>query len=556
MFATAWSVCLALGTAAAAAEPTYDVVVYGGTSGGVVAAVQTARMGRSVVLIEPGKHLGGLSSGGLGATDIGNKRAIGGIARDFYARVRKHYGRPEAWTCEDLDKYRARSRFHIDDETMWGFEPHVAEAIFEAMVREANVPVVRGERLDLARGVEKDATRIVALRMESGKVFKAKMFIDTTYEGDLMAKAGVSYTVGRESNARYGETLNGNQVARAVYHQFVKAVDPYVRPGDPASGLLPGIEPQAPGEDGQGDRRVQAYCFRMCTTDVPENRRPWPKPAGYDPRRYELLLRNFEAGDARVPWAPVPMPNRKTDTNNNFAISTDNIGMNYDYPDGDHAARQRIVREHETYQKGLLWTLANSPRVPEKIRLQFQTWGLAKDEFPDNENWPHQLYVREARRMTSAYVMTEQNCTGKRAAEDPVGLGAYGMDSHNIRRYVDARGHVRNEGDVEVGGFTPYPVSYRSIVPKASECTNLLVPVCLSATHISYGSIRMEPVFMILGQSAATAAVQGIEAGTSVQQLDYPKLRERLLRDGQVLAWTLPKRSPATPGRPVKRSGK
>jgi hypothetical protein len=530
---------------AVAAEPAYDVVVYGGTSAGVAAAVQVARMGKSAVLIEPGRHLGGLTSGGLGATDIGNKQAIGGIAREFYARVRKHYAKPEAWTHESLDQYRKRSGFHIDDQTMWGFEPHVAEAIFEAMIREAHVPVVRGERLDLARGVEKSGARIVAIRMESGRRFAARMFIDATYEGDLMAKAGVSYTIGRESNAQYGETLNGSQVARSVHHQFVKALDPYLRPGDPASGLLPGIEPGPPGEDGQGDHRVQAYCFRICTTDVAANRRPWPKPEGYDPRRYEILLRNFEAGDHRVPWAPVPMPNRKTDTNNNFAVSTDNIGMNYDYPDGDYAARERIVREHETYQKGLCWTLANSPRVPANVRREFQRLALAKDEFTDNGNWPHQLYVREARRMVSDYVMTEGNCTGRRVAEDSAGLGAYGMDSHNIRRYVDSLGHVRNEGDVQVGGFSPYPVSYRSIVPKASQCTNLLVPVCLSASHIAYGSIRMEPVFMILGQSAATAAVQTIDAGTTVQGVDYTRLRARLVRDGQVLVWTGPKHSPA-----------
>jgi len=545
MLAIAFSVCLTVGTTASAAEPQYDVVVYGGTSAGVAAAVQVARMDKSVVLIEPGRHLGGLSSGGLGATDIGNKQAIGGIAREFYARVRKHYAEPAAWTHETLDQYRKRSGFHIDEQTMWGFEPHVAEAIFAAMVREAKVRVVRGERLDLARGVEKNGPRIVAVRMESGRRFAARMFIDATYEGDLMAKAGVSYTIGRESNAQYGETLNGGQVAHSVHHQFVKAVDPYLRPGDRPSGLLPGIEPGPPGEDGQGDHRVQAYCFRICTTDVPANRRPWEKPEGYDPRRYELLLRNFEAGDLRVPWAPVPMPNRKTDTNNNFAVSTDNIGMNYDYPDGDYAARERIVREHETYQKGLCWTLANSPRVPEKVRREFQRLALAKDEFTDNGNWPQQLYVREARRMVSDYVMTEANCTGRRVADDPVGLGAYGMDSHNIRRYVDSQGHVRNEGDVQVGGFSPYPVSYRSIVPRASQCTNLLVPVCLSASHIAYGSIRMEPVFMMLGQSAATAAVRAIDSATTVQGVDYAKLRARLARDGQVLAWKGPKQSTA-----------
>jgi len=540
---------------AACGQTTYDVVVYGGTSAGVTAAIQTARMGKTAILIEPGRHVGGLTSGGLGATDIGNKQAIGGMAREFYARVRKHYDRPEAWKHQTLAEYRKVRSTLVDDETMWGFEPRVAEQILLEMLAEAKVPVVRGQRLDLARGVKKQGPRIVAIVMESGREFRGRMFIDATYEGDLMAKAGVSYMVGREPNARFGETLNGVQVARAVHHQFTKPVDPFVRPGDPASGLLPGVHAGPPGEDGQGDRRVQAYCFRMCTTDAPENRRPWPKPADYDPLRYELVLRNCEAGDLRIPWSPTGMPNRKTDTNNNFAISTDNIGMNYDYPEGDYATRERILKEHETYQKGLMWTLANHPRVHEQVRRQFQTWALAKDEFTDNDNWPHQLYVREARRMVSDYVMTELDCTGKRVAPDPVGLGAYGMDSHHTQRYVDANGHARNEGDVQVGGFSPYPISYRSIVPKASECTNLLVPVCLSATHISYGSIRMEPVFMILGQSSATAAVEAIQADCDVQKIDYAGLRKRLLDDKQVLRWTGPRRSPVAGVDPKKLPG-
>lgn len=532
----------ALAATAEAKDETYDVVVYGGTSGGIVAAVQVARMGKSVVLVEPGKHLGGLTTGGLGATDIGNKGAIGGISREFYHRVFLHYQKPDAWKQETPEQYRESKRGRsIDKDTMWGFEPHVAEAIFEAMLREAGVPVVRSQRLDLANGVRKDGMRITAIVMESGRSLAGRMFIDATYEGDLMAKAGVSYAVGRESNRQYGETLNGVQTKRAVYHQFVKPVDPYVRPGDPASGLLPGVQDGQPGEDGEGDRRVQAYCYRMCTTDVPENRVAWPKPEGYDPSRYELLLRNFEAGDLRVPWAPSQMPNRKTDTNNNFAISTDNLGMNYDYPDSDYATRDRIVREHENYQKGLMWTLANSPRVPEAVRKVFQTWGLAKDEFKDTGNWPHQLYVREARRMVSDYVMTEHHCRWEATAPDPVGLAAYGMDSHHVQRYVKKDGHAWNEGDVQVGVAGPFPISYRSLVPKVGQCTNLLVPVCLSASHIAYGSIRMEPVFMILGQSAATAAVQAIEGNQSVQAVEYGKLRERLAADGQILAWSGPK---------------
>ena len=459
-FATLLATTIA--TMAAAAQPNYDIVVYGGTPSGIMAAIQGARMGKAVVLIEPGRHLGGLTSGGLGATDIGNKRAIGGLAREFYHRVYQHYQRPDAWRRQTAEEYRRQSGHMVDVDTMWGFEPHVAEGVFNTMLRKARVSVVLGQRLDLNGGVKKDGLRITAVVMESGKTFRGRVFIDATYEGDLLAKAGVSYTVGREPNAKYGETLNGVQVRMAVHHQFVRPVDPFVRPGEPASGLLPGVQAGRPSEDGCGDDRVQAYNFRICATDAAENRRPWPKPSPYDPRQYELLLRNFEAGDLRVPWSPIAMPNRKTDSNNNFAVSTDNIGMNYGYPDGDYATRERILQEHDRYQKGLMWTLANSPRVPEAVRREFQTWGLAKDEFADNDNWPRQLYVREGRRMVGEYVMTEQNCRGIRVATDSVGLAAYGMDSHHVERYVDADGHARNEGDVQVPVAGPYPISYRS----------------------------------------------------------------------------------------------
>jgi FAD dependent oxidoreductase len=384
--------------------------------------------------------------------------------------------------------------------------------------------------------VEKQGTRIVSIRMESGRVFAGSVFIDATYEGDLMAQAGVSYRVGREANSVYGETLDGVQVQHAVSHQFVVPVDPYLVAGNPASGLLPGIEPHPPAADGTGDCRVQAYCFRLCMTDVPENRIPWPKPADYDPRRYELLLRNFEAGDHRVPWKPDAIPNRKTDTNNNYAVSIDDIGTNYAYPDGDYATRARIIAEHTSYEQGLLWTLANSPRVPPRIRATFERFGLAADEFVDNGHWPHQLYVREARRMVSDYVMTQHDCQGKRRADDAVGLAAYTMDSHNVERYV-RDGRVWNEGDVQVGHFPPYPIAYRSLCPKKTECTNLLVPTCPSASHIAFGSIRMEPVFMVLGQSAATAGVMAIESQSSVQDVEVKRLQQRLVSDGQILKW-------------------
>jgi len=524
-------------------QSTYDIVVYGGASGGIAAALQAKRMGKTVLLIEPGNHLGGLSSGGLGATDIGNKAAIGGIAREFYRLLGTHYSQDQAWTHQKPGEYKSRRSKGAEAE-MWTFEPHVAEATFEKMLADHKVPVLKRQRLDLKQGVQKKQGRIESIKMESGLVIKGTVFIDATYEGDLMAVAGVSYHVGRESNATYGETLNGIQTRNAVYHQFVKPVDPYVIPGDPKSGLLPGVQQEGPGgADGEGDHRVQAYCFRMCTTDVPENQREWVKPANYDPRRYELLLRNFEAGDLRAPWSPTLMPNRKTDTNNNFAISTDDIGMNYEYPDADYQKREQIIQEHLTYQQGLMWTLANHPRVPAAVRKQFQTWKPAKDEFQDTNGWPFQLYIREARRLVSEYVMSEKNCMSELVAEDSVGMGAYTMDSHHQQRYA-INGKALNEGDVQVGVPNPYPISYRSIRPKKEECQNLLVPVAMAASHIAYGSIRMEPVFMVLGQSAATAACQAIDAKKAVQDIDYPQLRKRLLQDKQVLAWEGPRRVP------------
>jgi hypothetical protein len=533
---------LLLAGQARAAVCEYDVVVYGGTPAGISAAVQTVRLGKTVVLIEPGQYLGGMTTGGLGATDIGNKGAIGGIAREFYQRIRKYYADDAHWTHERRADFKGRGH-EPNDDAAWTFEPHVATKIVDELLREHNVPVVLRQRLDLARGVTKEGARVIAIRTEAGDVYRGKVFIDATYEGDLLAKAGCSYHVGREANATYGETLNGVQVRNATHHQFVKRVDPFVRPGDPSSGLVPRVHAGLPGVDGEGDRRVQTYNLRLFATDRPENRRPWPKPAGYDEKQYELLLRNFEAGDLRLPWNPVLMPNRKTDSNNNFAFSTDDIGSNYDYPDGDYVTRERIWREHLDYTKGLMWTLANHPRVPPVVREHFTTWGMAKDEFTDNDNWPHQLYVREARRLAGEYVMIEQNCRGTRVADDSVGLAAYTMDSHNVQRYVANDGRVLNEGDVQVGGFPPYPLSYRSLVPKTGECSNLLLPVCLSASHISYGSIRMEPVFFVLGQSAATAAALAIDDGVPVQRVDYPKLRDRLVRDKQVLAWTGPRRA-------------
>jgi hypothetical protein len=530
----------------AAAAQTYDVVIYGGTSAGIAAGIQVRRMGGSVVVLSPESRIGGLTTGGLGQTDIGNKAAIGGLARDFYRRVRAYYADPAHWRWEKQEEYRdsGQSRSAAGEEAMWTFEPSAALAIMQGLVREFDVPVITQARLDRTplvagrpqvRGVIKEGARIVAIRLENGDVYRGRTFIDATYEGDLLAGAGVTYLVGREANSQYAETLDGVQTANSRHHQFFPHVDPFVEAGNRASGLLPGIDPAGPGTEGGADHRVQAYCFRMCLTDHPENRIPFTKPADYDPLLYELLLRNFEAGETGEPWINSSMPNRKTDTNNRTGFSTDFIGQNYAYPDADYAERKAIVQRHLSYQQGLMWTLANHPRVPEHIRKEVSRWGLCRDEFIEGNGWQEQLYIREARRMVGPYVMTEHNCRGKVIAEKPIGMAAYTMDSHNVQRYVAADGSVRNEGDVQIGGFPPYPIDYRAIVPRQEECDNLLVPVCLSATHIAFGSIRMEPVFMVLGQSAATAAMQALAADVPVQQLDYAALRQRLLADGQVL---------------------
>ncbi len=521
----------------------HDLVVYGGTSAGVTAAVQMARDGKTAIIIEPSQHVGGLTSGGLGATDSGNKQVIGGMSREFYQRLHTHYSQDGAWKNQTRESYKGYSD---KADSIWGFEPSVAEKTYREMLKESGVEVVYGERLNRAAGVKKDGSKIISIKMESGRVFEGGIFVDATYEGDLLAAAGVSYHVGREPNSKYGETLNGVQTLRARSHQFMDGVDGYVKKGDPSSGLLPGIQKEGPGDEGEGDKKVQAYCFRMCLTDDPDNRVTFPKPEGYDPMRYELYLRYIEAGWRTIWGNHKPMPNRKTDTNNHGGFSTDNIGMNWDYPEASYERRDEIIKEHEVYQKGLFWFLCNDPRVPAELQNNINQWGLAKDEFADNGNWPHQLYIREARRMVSDYVNTELDCFRRRETPESVGMGSYNMDSHHVQRYINEKGQVKNEGDVQVSPGGPYKISYRSIRPKREECTNLLVPVCLSSSHIAYGSIRMEPVFMVLGQSAAVAARIALDDGLAVQDVPYEKLSSRLLELGQVLEYKGKTRVPQT----------
>lgn len=518
----------------------YDVVIYGGTSAAVTAAVQSNRMGKSVAIVCPDRHLGGLSSGGLGWTDTGDKSVIGGLAREFYHRIWQHYQNDDAWTWQQRAEYgnkgQGTAAIDGDQRTMWIFEPHAAEQVFDSFVRDEKIPVFRNEWLDREKGVVVKDRSIQSLTTLSGKTFRGRMFLDATYEGDLLAAAGVSFHVGREAQSVYDEKWNGVQTGVLHHgHYFKIPISPYVIPGDPSSGLLPRISADPPGEFGAGDHRVQAYCYRMCLTDAPENRVRFAKPAGYDPGQYQLLARVLGTGWREAFGKFDPIPNHKTDTNNHGPFSTDNIGMNYDYPTASYQRRAEILREHETYQQGLMYFLANDPSVPKDVRAEMSRWGLPQDEFTDNGNWSHQIYVREARRMVGKFVMTENELLKRRPTPESIGMGSYSMDSHNVQRYVTPEGFVQNEGDIGVGTNGPYQIAFGSIVPQAGECENLLVPVCLSSSHIAYGSIRMEPVFMILGQSAATAAVQAIDDGVAVQNVDYDQLRERLLADGQVL---------------------
>ncbi len=506
------------------AQESAEVVVYGGTSAGVMTAVAVARQGKSVVVLEPGKHLGGLASGGLGATDVGNSAAIGGYSREFFDRVRDHY----------VQKYGKDSQQVKDCNNGFRFEPHVAEGVFEDLVREHKILVHRQVRLE---SLTKKDRRITSITVSdpTGKQFSivGKIFVDAGYEGDLMAKAKVTYRVGREDRKEYGESLAGVQ-EYSKFHQFSVKVPPFLDGGNRLPLIQPGkIEPA-----GTGDSKVQAYNFRMCMTQRTDLKLPWTKPKAYDPARYELAARYVQLKpDVRVPQLmnPVKVPNGKTDTNNNGPVSTDHIGANWDYPDADYATRKKIWDDHVDYQKGLMYFFAHDPRVPEKLRQEMNSWGLSKGEFVDNDHWPHQLYIREARRMVGEYVMTQHDIMVDRVKADSVGLGSYNADSHHVQRVVSAEGFALNEGDFQVG-VKPYAIPYRSLVPKIGECENLIVPVCLSSSHVSYGTIRMEPVFMLLGQASGAAATLALAADVPVQKISTEKLVTILKEQKAVLS--------------------
>jgi hypothetical protein len=541
---------------ASAAVHEAEVCVFGGTSGGVSAAVQAARMGRSVLLAEAGRHLGGMTSGGLSAVDIGDPRSVGGLAREYFTRLSATVGTTLAW-----DKPFTSKAGGPATGGAYAIEPHRAEQLFELMAREAGVRVLFEARL---AGVKKDGASLTELTLENGDVIRARVFLDTTYEGDLMARAGVSYTLEREGNARYGESYNGIHYAEKYQPRTGHLMpgpngrvpggqgvwdrdfplDPYRIKGDPASGLLPLVDAGDPGTHGDPAPGVQAYCYRLCLTTDPANSRPIAPPPDYDPARYELVVRFIEAclanGDAMdLRWFSKydPLPNQKWDFNT--ATFGGNLpGASHAWPEASYAHREKIAREHENYHRGLLHFLATDPRVPAKVRADMARFGLPKDEFTDTGGWPHQIYVREARRMVSALVLTEHHTFGREVAPKSVGLGSYGTDIHEIRRIVKD-GVVVREGKVAGGrgGAPPYAIGYDALVPKRGECDNLLVTFALSASHSAFASLRMEPVLMITSQSVATAAVLSLTDGRAVQDVDYTALRERLRADGQVLEW-------------------
>ncbi len=530
----------------AQSHQTYDVVVYGGTSAGVMAAVAAKRMGESVILLCPEKQVGGVTTGGLSWTDIGDElkdRIIGGYTLDFFHRVYRYYHHGNAWKQQSLSDYQrdiagTDHKILDKDSLMWTFEPHVALKIFNDLIRENHIPVRYDSWLDRDKGVKKVDGRIVSITMINGETYPGKVFIDATYEGDLMAAAGVSFTVGREDNREYHETIDGVQLS--THHQFPDGVSPYRVPGDPSSGLVWGVSPDSLLPEGHGDKRVQAYNFRVCLTDSKENMIPITRPAGYNASWYELLIRLIKAQPNKRSlsdyfiWSP--LPNRKTDINNNGGFSTDMIGMSNEWPEGSYAKRQELFKAHLEYTKGLLYFMGHDPRVPDTLRRQMLRWGYPKDEYGKSGHFTPELYVREGRRMIGDYVITEHDCRSTVAVSDGIALGYYNMDSHNCERIV-VNGMVKNEGNVEAHIPHPYPVSYRAIIPKKKDCTNLLVPVCLSATHIAYGSIRMEPEFMMLGQSSGTAAALAAKDNITVQKLGYPELRKQLLKDGQILSY-------------------
>jgi len=501
------------------AQQSFDLIVYGGTAGGVMTAVAAARHGMKTALLEPRHHVGGMATGGLSRTDTGVREVVGGLALEFYYRVGERY---------ETKRYK--------NPVAWFYEPKVGESVMLEMLREAGVTVLFHHRLLEKNGVVMQDNRLVEIAMENGRRFRAKVFADCSYEGDLMAQSKVSYPLGREGSTQYGESLAGVR-DRTPFHQFLFDVPALDASGKP----LPAVVAEKPEAPGTADRKIQAYNFRIIATNVPANRVPWPKPRTYDAKNYELLARYLDAFVKVKGRSPVfheltliaPIPNGKADFNNNGPFSTDFIGRNYGYPDGDYATRARIWQEHVDYVQGFYYFLAHDPRVPKDLQKEVNEWGLARDEYVDSDHWPHQLYVREARRMVGVYVATQKDLQTDLRKPDVIGMGSYNSDSHNIQRFVNSRGMAENEGDMQVS-VKPYQIPFRIILPKKEQASNLLVPVCFSASHVAYSSLRMEPQYMILGHAAGVAAAMAIKNGSAVQDVHVVELQETLKSEAAV----------------------
>jgi hypothetical protein len=516
---------LAVSLSGSAQTPnSYDLVVYGGTAGGVMTAVFGARSGLKVALIEPRQHIGGMVSGGLSHTDVGRREVIGGAALEFYWRAGTYYGLPQ----------------YLQDFA-WYVEPKAAETILRRMLDEARVTVVLNHRLRENTGVVKNGPRIASIAMEDGSQYAAKMFADATYEGDLMAQAGVTFTWGRESSSQYGESLAGVR-GETPKHQFLVDIPAY----GTGHKLLPEISDTPAGVPESADRKVQAYNFRMIFSHDHANQAAYPKPAHYNPARFELMARLLDAMQKKrgrsLTMGEVlsigPIPNQKADINNNGPFSTDYIGKSWDYPNASYARRAEVWRDHEEYTKQYMWFLAHDPRVPGALQKEVNEWGLAKDEFTDNGNFPNQLYIREARRMVGEYVMSQRDIQNDLKKFDPIGMGSYNSDSHNVQRIVTANGFVRNEGDMQVP-VQPYQIPYRVLLPKKADAVNLAVPVCFSATHVAYSTLRMEPQYMIIGQAAGVAAAMAIKGNRALQDVDTAALTLKLVEQGAILEYRL-----------------
>lgn len=509
--------CITLGIEACSPKPytvpqrelrVYDVVVYGGTPGGVAAAVAAARQGVSVALLVQEQRVGGMVSSGLGASDVGDVKVVGGFAAEFFDAVGRHYQKAEP---------------------VYRFEPHVAEEVFSRKLADAGVLIYRDSPV---HRVEKSGNRVVSLRTLRGELVRGKVFIDASYEGDLMARAGVSYTFGREGREVYRESLAGFQTEnrRHIFPTPVIAVDAAGQP-------LPGVSREGWAEVGTGDKKIPAYNFRLCLSKNPDNQAPIEQPENYRPEVYELLARHIAVrpgirlGDLMYFF---PLPNSKVDINNRGPVSTNLIGGSWEYPEASYKRRREIWQEHKDYIQGMLYFLLTDVRVPQRLRKDLSAWGYCRDEFTESENWPPQLYVREARRMVGDFVLTERDVRSDIRKQDAVGMGSMPIESHHVQRLLTDRGTAANEGAV-VLRVPPYEIPYRVMLPKRTEAANLLNPVTVSASHVAYSSLRMEPVYMILGHSAGLAAVQALRSGSDVQDVDVAVLQQALKAQGQVL---------------------